>query len=140
MAQEQWLTKCTRATVLSGRPSSAATSASQAVPTSLSSFAGQVRKRRAQMIHFAGRLPGRIGRLLAKLWLISRWRVWRGPAWEIVLDPFAGFGTTSSAAKSLSLQFTLVEREQQHCRTARERLGSVHDNTSPFSRSIPPGI
>ena len=41
----------------------------------------------------------------------------------IVCDPFAGSGTTGVAAQQSGRQFILIEKEEQHCRMARERIG-----------------
>ena len=41
---------------------------------------------------------------------------------DIVLDPFAGSGTTGVAAKACGRQFILIEKVWQHCKTARARL------------------
>jgi len=43
-------------------------------------------------------------------------------AGEIVLDPFAGSGSTGLAAKAPNRQFILIEKSWQHYRTARQRL------------------
>jgi DNA modification methylase len=41
---------------------------------------------------------------------------------DIVLDPFAGSGTTAVAAKMLNRRFILIEKVYRHCETARRRL------------------
>jgi site-specific DNA-methyltransferase (adenine-specific) len=48
---------------------------------------------------------------------------------EIVLDPFAGSGTTGVAALASNRLFILIENQAHHCDAARGRLGSVHDVT-----------
>ena len=39
-----------------------------------------------------------------------------------IFDPFAGVGSTGRAAKDLSLQATLIEREERYCEIAAKRL------------------
>lgn len=41
---------------------------------------------------------------------------------DIVLDPFAGSGTTSLAAKNLDRQSIAIEIQEEYCQTIRERL------------------
>jgi len=41
----------------------------------------------------------------------------------IVADPFSGSGTTGEASKLLGRRFIVIEKEQRHWRTARERIG-----------------
>lgn len=41
---------------------------------------------------------------------------------QLVLDPFAGSGSTAVAAAQLSRRFLAVERDEKMCETARERL------------------
>ena len=43
-------------------------------------------------------------------------------AGDIILDPFAGSGTTGVAAKAASRQFILIEKVAHDCRVARRRL------------------
>ncbi len=45
-----------------------------------------------------------------------------GPETGIVLDPFAGSGTTLVAAETLGLNWMGIEKEEQHYRVASERL------------------
>jgi site-specific DNA-methyltransferase (adenine-specific) len=40
----------------------------------------------------------------------------------VVLDPFAGSGTTGVAARALGRQFVLIEKEERYWRAARQRL------------------
>ena len=49
----------------------------------------------------------------------------------IVLDPFAGSGTTGVAARALGRNFILIETDQQHCRTAAGRLGGSAAHETP---------
>jgi len=44
----------------------------------------------------------------------------------IVLDPFAGSGTTGGAARMLGRRFILIEKDDRHSRTARERIFRPH--------------
>jgi site-specific DNA-methyltransferase (adenine-specific) len=55
-------------------------------------------------------------KLLAKLILASS-----NPG-DIILDPFAGSGTTAVAAKKLARRFVVVEREREYCALAQRRL------------------
>ena len=41
---------------------------------------------------------------------------------EIVLDPFAGSGTTGVAAKACRREFVLIEKIRWHAETTRRRL------------------
>lgn len=41
---------------------------------------------------------------------------------DLVLDPFAGSGTTGVAAKACGRRFLLIEKVRWHCDTARRRL------------------
>jgi len=45
----------------------------------------------------------------------------------VVLDPFSGSGSTLVAARELDRQFIGIDLDPDHHRTARSRLGSVHD-------------
>ncbi len=55
-------------------------------------------------------------KLLAKIILAS------SRAGDLVLDPFLGSGTTSVAAKKLGRHYVGIEREEQYCVWAEERL------------------
>ena len=55
-------------------------------------------------------------KLLAKVILAST-----NPG-DLVLDPFAGSGTTAVVAKKLGRRFTMIEADEQHCLTALKRL------------------
>lgn len=55
-------------------------------------------------------------KLLAKVILAST-----GPR-DLVLDPFAGSGTTAVVAKKLGRRFTAIESDEQHCLVALKRL------------------
>ena len=43
---------------------------------------------------------------------------------DIVLDPFAGSGTTGAAALACGRRFVLIDKVEQHCQTARARLAA----------------
>jgi adenine-specific DNA-methyltransferase len=47
-----------------------------------------------------------------------------GPG-DIVLDPFAGSGTTAVAAKKMDRRYIAIELDARYCETARERLRRV---------------
>jgi site-specific DNA-methyltransferase (adenine-specific) len=47
---------------------------------------------------------------------------------QVVLDPFAGSGTTGIAARALGRQFILIEKEERYWRGATERLGRASVN------------
>ena len=55
---------------------------------------------------------------------------------DLVLDPFAGTGTTGAVAKRLSRRFVGVEREATYARAAEERIAAVeslpYDTLKPF--------
>ncbi len=42
-----------------------------------------------------------------------------------ILDPFAGSGTTGIAAQAEGVDALLIEREEEHVRVARGRLGQT---------------
>jgi hypothetical protein len=46
---------------------------------------------------------------------------------DIVLDPFAGSGTTALAALACFRRFILIEQVLHDCRVARERIGDLRD-------------
>jgi site-specific DNA-methyltransferase (adenine-specific) len=45
----------------------------------------------------------------------------------VVLDPFAGSGTTGMACKKLNRNFILIEREPEYCKIAEKRISSIGD-------------
>ncbi|MGH2637817.1 MAG: DNA-methyltransferase, partial [Rhabdochlamydiaceae bacterium] len=63
-------------------------------------------------------------KLIAKLLLAS------SKPGDLVLDPFAGSGTTSVVAKKLNRQFISIEREETFCLLAEKRLELVHQDPS----------
>ena len=48
----------------------------------------------------------------------------------MVLDPFAGSGTTAVVAKKLDRKFVAIESDEDHCVIAAKRLASAEDETS----------
>lgn len=55
---------------------------------------------------------------------------------DIILDPFAGSGTTGVAAKGCGRRFILIEKEQRFCRMAAGRVAQnpLAENSRPNSR------
>ena len=49
---------------------------------------------------------------------------------EVVLDPFAGSGTTGSAALRLGCRVILIEQDAGHARTCRERMEADDDGST----------
>lgn len=47
------------------------------------------------------------------------------PPGGLVLDPFAGSGSTGVAAVRLGFKFIGIERESEYCEIARKRLESA---------------
>ena len=63
-------------------------------------------------------------KLLAKIILAST------NAGDLVLDPFAGVGTTAVAAKKLGRHFVAIERDEDHCLLAMKRLEMAETDRS----------
>ena len=63
-------------------------------------------------------------KLIAKLLLAS------SNAGDVVLDPFAGSGTTAVVAKKLGRQFLAIEQEEEYCLLALKRLELASENAS----------
>ena len=55
---------------------------------------------------------------------------------EVVLDPFAGSGTTGVAADNCGRRFILIEKLRSHCETARLRLFQNSFATQPHSSRV----
>lgn len=49
------------------------------------------------------------------------------PPGGLVLDPFAGTGTTAAAARAEGMQSLMIEQEEAHCRDIAVRLGSAFE-------------
>jgi site-specific DNA-methyltransferase (adenine-specific) len=63
-------------------------------------------------------------KLIAKLLLAS------SNSGDVVLDPFAGSGTTAVVAKKLGRQFLAIEQEEEYCLLALKRLELASENAS----------
>jgi site-specific DNA-methyltransferase (adenine-specific) len=63
-------------------------------------------------------------KLIAKLLLAS------SNAGDVVLDPFAGSGTTAVVAKKLGRHFVAIEQEEEYCLWALKRLANAEHDTS----------
>ena len=60
---------------------------------------------------------------------------------EVVLDPFAGSGSTGIAARECSRQFILIEQDQGYQRAAQQRLApSVPPARRPWVSSPRPPL
>jgi site-specific DNA-methyltransferase (adenine-specific) len=55
-------------------------------------------------------------------------------AGEIVLDPFAGSGSTGIAARETSRRFVLIEKDPSYARTAQSRLSGGRPSLSSTPR------
>jgi DNA modification methylase len=49
------------------------------------------------------------------------------PTGGIILDPFAGSGTTGMACKKLKRDYILIEKEKEYCKIAEARIGVVQE-------------
>lgn len=63
-------------------------------------------------------------KLLAKIILAS------SDAGDVILDPFAGSGTTAVVAKKLGRDFVTIESDEHHCLASVKRLGLAGDDVS----------
>ncbi len=63
-------------------------------------------------------------KLLAKLILAS------SSAGDIILDPFAGSGTTAVAASKLGRHFTAIEADEEYCLLTLKRLEMAKTDTA----------
>lgn len=59
---------------------------------------------------------------------------------ELVLDPFAGSGSTGVAALKYGRRFLGYERDAKHCRVARERLRLVREQLGLFPEMPTVGV
>ena len=54
------------------------------------------------------------------------------PTGGIVLDPFAGSGTTCKAARNVGREFIGVERDAEYCEIAEKRIQGDRDKYALF--------
>jgi DNA modification methylase len=47
------------------------------------------------------------------------------PSDKLIVDPFAGSGTTGVACKNLNRNFILIEKEEKYCKIGQERLDKI---------------
>ena len=55
---------------------------------------------------------------------------------DIVLDPFAGSGTTGVAALRLDRDFILIDNNSKFCKLAHERIKNERRNKKPYQERI----
>ncbi len=46
---------------------------------------------------------------------------------DIILDPFAGSGTTGAVAKKYGRKWIMIEMEKEYCKIIKERINSIRD-------------
>lgn len=59
-------------------------------------------------------------------WILERY----SKEGDLILDPFAGSGTTAVACEQLNRRWIAIEREEQYCRAAKDRL------SQPIQKSL----
>jgi DNA modification methylase len=58
------------------------------------------------------------------------------PKGGIVLDPFAGSGTTGVACKNLNRNYILIEKEPEYVKIAEARLTKLNDSIHPYPKDL----
>ena len=69
-------------------------------------------------------------------WIMARWT----KPGDLVLDPYAGSGTTGVAAKKFGRHFLLFEIVPEYCAIARKRLDAVDAQPTLFAQSAEQGV
>lgn len=68
---------------------------------------------------------------------LMRWLVSKLPG-RIILDPFAGSGTTGAACEAEGRECVLIEKDESYCDIARRRLAPAADLFSTIAREVKP--
>jgi len=55
---------------------------------------------------------------------IKVWILYLSNPGDLILDPFCGSGTVCLAAKMLNRHFIGIEKDEEYCKTAKERIAS----------------